>query len=185
MTYQEWRHAHAFRIPQKALETLDRIMVGQSDQIAAAEEENGRLRDALNDALGNLNDLCDMKNAEIADLRAELAKPEPKPFFQFRECEDSQAGQPAPFKQLGTVYRWTALKDGKLVYQYGEDGYPQLFAKTAVKLPESPEPAQEPLTDAEIEDCMKKAYATLGKSRNLEHVFARTIEAAHGIGGKA
>ena len=28
-------------------------------------------------------------------LRAELAKPEPKPFFPFRECEDSQAGQPA------------------------------------------------------------------------------------------
>jgi hypothetical protein len=123
--------------------------------------------------------------AAIAALRAELAKPEQKPFFQFRECEDSQAGQPAPFKPLGTVYRWTALKNGKLVYQYGEDGYPQLFAKTAVKLPEEPEPSQEPLTDAEIEDCMKTAYATLGKSRNLEHVFARTIEAAHGIGGKA
>jgi hypothetical protein len=83
------------------------------------------------------------------------------------------------------VYRWTALKDGKLVYQYGEDGYPQLFAKTAVKLPEEPEPAQEPLTDEQIEECMKKSYATLGKSRNLEHVFAREIERAHGIGGKA
>ena len=47
------------------------------------------------------------------------------------------------------------------------------------------QPAQEPLTDAQIEDCMKKAYAKLGKSRNLEHVFARTIEAAHGIVGKA
>jgi hypothetical protein len=87
------------------------------------------------------------------------------------------AGEPATFKPLGTVYRWTALKDGRLVYQYGEDGYPQLFAKTAVKLPEEPEPAQEPLTGAEIEDCMKKAYATLGKSRNLEHVFARAVEA--------
>ena len=28
-------------------------------------------------------------------LRAELAKPEQKPFFPFRECEDSQAAQPA------------------------------------------------------------------------------------------
>ena len=29
MTYQEWKNAHAFRLPASALETLDRIMVGQ------------------------------------------------------------------------------------------------------------------------------------------------------------
>lgn len=36
MTYQEWKNAHAFRLPASAMETLDRIMVGQPDQIAAA-----------------------------------------------------------------------------------------------------------------------------------------------------
>jgi hypothetical protein len=36
-----------------------------------------------------------MKKLQAAiDIRAELAKPEQKPFFQFRECEDSQAGHP-------------------------------------------------------------------------------------------
>ena len=42
-------------------------------------------------------------------------------------------------------------------------------------------PAQrKPLTDKEIEQCMKQAYATV-QGRNLEHAFARAIEAAHGI----
>jgi hypothetical protein len=31
MTYQEWRHAHAFRIPQKALEDLDAMMAAPCD----------------------------------------------------------------------------------------------------------------------------------------------------------
>ena len=37
-----------------------------------------------------------------------------------------------------------------------------------------------PLTDERIEQCMKQAYATV-QGRNLEHAFARAIEAAHGI----
>lgn len=63
------------------------------------------------------------------DIREELAKPD-------------------TFKPLGTVYRWTALRYGKPAYQYGEGGYPQLFAKTVVKLPDEPEPAQEPVIQA-------------------------------------
>ena len=43
--------------------------------------------------------------------------------------------------------------------------------------------AREPLTDEQIEQCMKQAYATV-QGRNLEHAFARAIEAAHGIGEK-
>ena len=43
---------------------------------------------------------------------------------------------------------------------------------------------QEPLTDEEIERCMKQAYATV-QGRNLELAFARAIEAAHGIKGDA
>lgn len=41
----------------------------------------------------------------------------------------------------------------------------------------------EPLTDEEIEQCMKQAYSTV-QGRNLEHAFARAIEAAHQIGVK-
>lgn len=41
-----------------------------------------------------------------------------------------------------------------------------------------------PLTDEQIEECMKQAYATV-QGRNLEHAFARAIEAAHGIKGDA
>ena len=47
------------------------------------------------------------------------------------------------------------------------------------------QPAQrKPLTDEEIERCMKQAYATV-QGRNLERAFARAIEAAHGIKGDA
>ena len=42
---------------------------------------------------------------------------------------------------------------------------------------------RKPLTDEEIESCMKQAYATV-RGRNLEHAFARAIERAHGIGGE-
>jgi hypothetical protein len=38
--------------------------------------------------------LARKNNAAIDALRAELANLEREPFFQFRECEDSQAGQP-------------------------------------------------------------------------------------------
>ena len=37
-------------------------------------------------------------------------------------------------------------------------------------------PASKPLTDEQIEQCMKQAYATV-QGRNLEHAFARAIEA--------
>ena len=43
---------------------------------------------------------------------------------------------------------------------------------------------RKPLTDEEIERCMKQAYATV-QGRNLERAFARAIEAAHGIKGDA
>ena len=43
---------------------------------------------------------------------------------------------------------------------------------------------RKPLTDEQIEQCMKQAYATV-QGRNLEHAFARAIEAAHGIKGEA
>ena len=48
----------------------------------------------------------------------------------------------------------------------------------AVPLYTAPQPAQpsKPLTDEEIEQCMKQAYATV-QGRNLEHAFARAIEA--------
>ena len=31
MTYQEWKNAHAFRLPASALETLDRLMEVQHE----------------------------------------------------------------------------------------------------------------------------------------------------------
>ena len=43
------------------------------------------------------------------------------------------------------------------------------------------ESERKPLTDREIEKCMKEAYATV-QGRQLEHAFARAIERAHGIG---
>ena len=86
-------------------------------------------RALLQQALDAMNERDIERQRLLADaLRAELAKPD-------------------TFQPLGTVYRWTALKDGKPVYQYGEDGYPQLFAKTAVKLPDEPEPAQDNESD--------------------------------------
>ena len=108
-----------------------------------------------------------MRKAALNALRAELAKPD-------------------TFKPLDTVYRWTALKDGKLVYQYGEDGYPQLFAKTAVKLPEEPEPAQKPLTVEQINN-LPSAKSGPWPMSIAKRVVAliREVEAAHGIGGKA
>ena len=41
-------------------------------------------------------------------------------------------------------------------------------------------PQRKPLTDEQIQKCMKQAYATV-QGRQLEHAFARAIEAAHGI----
>ena len=51
-------------------------------------------------------------------------------------------------KPLGTIYRWTALKDGKIIYQYSDQGYPELFKKSVVTLPTEPEQQveQEPFT---------------------------------------
>jgi hypothetical protein len=42
-------------------------------------------------------------------------------------------------KPLGKVYRWIALKDGKPIYQYSDQGYPALFKKSVVTLPTKPE----------------------------------------------
>ena len=53
------------------------------------------------------------------------------------------------------------------------------FFDNAEPLYTSP-PARKPLTDEEIEQCMKQAYST-AQGRLLEHAFARAIEAAHGI----
>lgn len=50
-------------------------------------------------------------------------------------------------------------------------------------LAEQPAQPSKPLTDEQIEQCMKQAYATV-QGRNLEHAFARAIEAAHGITGE-
>lgn len=36
MTYQEWKNAHAFRLPASAIETLDRLMVGKPQRMALA-----------------------------------------------------------------------------------------------------------------------------------------------------
>ena len=36
MNYNEWKNAHAFRIPQKALEDLDALINSLPDQMAAA-----------------------------------------------------------------------------------------------------------------------------------------------------
>ena len=57
----------------------------------------------------------------------------------------------------------------------------ELIAMLYERLPELFERSQQkPLTDEQIEQCMKQAYATV-QGRNLEHAFARAIEAAHGI----
>ena len=45
-------------------------------------------------------------------------------------------------------------------------------------------PQRKPLTDEQIQKCMKQAYATV-QGRQLEHAFARAIEAAHGIKGES
>jgi hypothetical protein len=52
-------------------------------------------------------------------------------------------------KPLGTIYRWTSLKDGKLIYQYSDQGYPELFKKNVVTLPTEPEQQveQEPVDE--------------------------------------
>lgn len=47
----------------------------------------------------------------------------------------------------------------------------------------TPPAEAKPLTDEQIESCMKTAYANV-QGRNLEHAFARAIEAAHNIGAK-
>ena len=44
----------------------------------------------------------------------------------------------------------------------------------------SPPAQRKPLTDEEIEQCMKQAYST-AQGRLLERAFVRAIEAAHGI----
>ena len=55
-----------------------------------------------------------------------------------------------------------------------------LLSRLQFKAPQPPQRTWVGLTDEEIERCMKQAYATV-QGRNLEHAFARAIEAAHGI----
>jgi hypothetical protein len=43
---------------------------------------------------------------------------------------------------------------------------------------EAPQPRREPLTDEEIEQCMKQAHTKV-QGRNLEHAFARAVIAAY------
>jgi hypothetical protein len=42
----------------------------------------------------------------------------------------------------------------------------------------APQPKAEPLTDEEIEQCMKQAHTKV-QGRNLEHAFARAVIAAY------
>ena len=67
----------------------------------------------------------------------------------YKDIEAYLAKQPVEtLKPLGTIYRWTALKDGRLIYQYSDQGYPELFKKSVVTLPTEPEQQveQEPFT---------------------------------------
>ena len=69
-----------------------------------------------------------------------------------------------------------------------EPDYKALYEKAAQQYNELAElmdkqPASKPLTDEQIEQCMKQAYATV-QGLNLERAFVRAIEAAHGITGE-
>jgi len=52
--------------------------------------------------------------------------------------------EPEALKPFETVWRWTALKDGKEIYQYSDKGAPSMFSNSAVQLPTQPQPKQEP-----------------------------------------
>ncbi len=53
--------------------------------------------------------------------------------------------EPEALKPFETVWRWTALKDGKEIYQYSDKGAPSMFSKSAVQLPTQPKPRHEPV----------------------------------------
>ena len=109
-----------------------------------------------------------------------------------REAQASEAKeQPAPVakprKQEPVAWR---TFDGEGGYDYRTYDMNENYAKEWDKqnpkhkgwvepLYTSP-PASKPLTEEEIERCMKQAYATV-QGRNLERAFARAIEAAQGI----
>jgi hypothetical protein len=50
-------------------------------------------------------------------------------------AQQSVEQKPEAFKPLEKVWRWTALKDGKEIYQYSDKGVPAMFSKSAVQLP--------------------------------------------------
>lgn len=67
---------------------------------------------------------------------------------QAKQVTDVAKQESETLKPLSVVYRWTALKDGKLIYQYSDLGYPEVFKRSVVTLPvepEQPKPAQEPV----------------------------------------
>lgn len=96
-----------------------------------------------------------------------------------------QPAQPAP-KQEPNHSAWNrSIRDSvnALLAQagYTEDSSArhQLSMMNFDAAPVQAQPVK-PLTDKQIDQCMKQAYATV-QGRQLEHAFARAIEAAHGI----
>ena len=120
-------------------------------------------------------------------LRAELAKPEQKPFFQFRECEDSQAGQPEqePDMKLFSDCKTDKEKSNFLLSGRGyETGVVAKSIQNDVAMAYHRlsllQPAQEPLTPHEIGE-----YVGTHEYGPEELKWFRLGEAAHGIGSKA
>jgi hypothetical protein len=99
----------------------------------------------------------DTLKSVIKDIEAYLAKP-----------------QVETLKPLSVVYRWTALKDGKLIYQYSDQGYPEIFKQSVVTLPTEPEqakPAQDPVAWCVRRENGSLQYVTLKRGVDISSTY--------------
>ena len=81
-------------------------------------------------------------------------------------------------KFFNQVWRWKALKDGEIIYQYGEH-VPSLFQKTAELLPTHP-PAPKAITADMVTDEMVKTSVFVNVF-NAKQQIANVVNAFNGV----
>ena len=81
-------------------------------------------------------------------------------------------------KFFNQVWRWKALKDGEIIYQYGEH-VPSLFQKTAELLP-THQPAPKAITAEDVTDEMVKTSVFVNVF-NAKQQIANVVNAFNGV----
>lgn len=135
-------------------------------------------RELIQQALEALNHVNVQDRVQIiAALRERLAQPVQEPVAEVRLIRTGgNAGLATHIVQIVEGY----FPAGTKLYTSPQQHIEHCIWARSGNRPCPHVQSPKPLTDEQIEQCMKQAYAT-AQGRNLEHAFARAIEAAHGI----